>query len=212
MSGEFKADLILALEGKPYTSILKSIGYRNPSPKNFDRLKSVLDDDCLGLKSGGFDFKYSTQEFLLALSNVAGLDLKRSQQWIEATQKYISDEEQAFKPYIWVDTHFKRTTQPIFALAFCESRRYLSFSKGFWRLPIEQQLRKAQALARDHMAETEGKLVMWGNIQEYWFFYEPRKAFILSPDGELIGEQDGPVPNRASCGVVEAITAANSIS
>jgi hypothetical protein len=104
---------------------------------------------------------------LLALSKVAGLDMEKSRRRIEAIQQYLSDEEQAFKPFIWVDTHFKRTSQPIFALAACESHRRLQFPKGFWRLPLEEQLSQAQALARQHMAETEGTLVMWGKIRAY---------------------------------------------
>jgi len=210
MTSEFKADLILGLEDRPHAEILKAMGYRNPSPQNLNRLKSVLDDEYLSLNSGGFDLKYSTPEFLLALGRVAGLNLKTSRQRIEAIQQYLSDEWQAFKPYIWVDTHFKRTTQPIFALAACESFRHLGFPKGFWRLPPEEQLRKAQALARQHMAETEGTLSIWGKIHEYWFFYEPREAYILSPEGEVAGKQAGPKPNQASCEIVDAITGANS--
>ena len=212
MTSEFKADLILGLEDRPHAEILKAMGYRNPSPQNLNRLKSVLDDEYLSLNSGGFDLKYSTPEFLLSLGRVAGLDLKTSQQRIEAIQQYLSDEWQAFKPYIWVDTHFKRTTQPIFALAACESFRHLGFSKGFWRLPLDGQLSKAQALARQHMAETEGDLSIWGKIQNYWFFYESCKAYILSPEGDVTGHQNGPKSNQAFCGVVDAITGANSIN
>ena len=198
MTSEFKTDLILWLEDKPHAEILKGMGYRKPSQQNLDRLKAVLDDEYLGLSRGGFDLKYSTPEFLLALGNVARLDMKTSRQRIEAIQQYLSDEWQAFKPYIWVDTHFKRTSQPIFALAACEFFRHLGFPKGFWRLPPEEQLRKAQALARQHMAETEGDLSIWGKIQNYWFFYESRKAYILSPEGDVSSHQNGPKSNQAA--------------
>ncbi|GAA3977724.1 hypothetical protein [Allohahella marinimesophila] len=181
MFNEFKADLILGLEDRPAAAILKAMSYRNPNPKNLDRLKSALDDDWLGLNSGSFDLKYSAPEFLLALSKAAGLDIEKSRRRIEAIQQYLSDEEQAFKPYIWVESHFERKSQPIFALAACEPHRHLPFPKGFWQLALEVQLHKAKALARQHMAETEGTLVMWGRIQAYWLFHEsPQSAHSVS--------------------------------
>ncbi|KXS55523.1 MAG: hypothetical protein AWU57_85 [Marinobacter sp. T13-3] len=198
MESELRKDLKAGLKGKTPQEILKAMGYPHPNEKNVERLEKVLASKTLGLKDGGFDLKYSTTEFLVALSKVAGLDQKEVRPRIRNINQDVSDDRQAFKPYIWVDTHFKRTSQPIFALAAMESRRHLGFRDGFWRLPLEQQLAEAQALVREHMAETGGKLDMWGTIQEYWFFYESRKAYRLAPDGEVLGKHEGPVRNSAS--------------
>ncbi|PPK50052.1 hypothetical protein [Marinobacter persicus] len=198
MEAELRKDIKAGLKGKTPHEILKAMGYPHPSEKNMHRLENVLTSKTLGLKDGGFDLKYSTPEFLVALSKVARLDEQEVRQRIGNINQDVSDDWQAFKPYIWVDTHFKRTTQPLFALAACESFRYVSFPKGFWQLSLEQQLAKAQTLVREHMAETDGTLKMWGDIQEYWFFYEPRKAYRLAPDGAVLGKHNGPVSNSAS--------------
>lgn len=201
MTSELRTDLKAGLKGKTPEEILKAMGYHRPKQQNIERLKNVLGSKNLGLEGGGFDLKYSTPEFLVALSQVAGLDDKEVRQRIQNIQQAVSEGEHAFKPFMWVDTHFKRTTQPIFALAVCESFRYLSFPKSFWRLPLDQQLGKAQAMAQAHMTKTEGKLAMWGDIQEYWFFYAPLKAYRLSPKGEVLGQREGPVSGSASVGI-----------
>jgi hypothetical protein len=108
------------------------MGYPHPNEKNMERLEKVLASKTLGLKDGGFDLKYSTPEFLVALSKVAGLNEQEVRQRIGNINQDVSDDWHAFKPYIWVDTHFKRTTQPIFALAALESRRHLGFRAVRW--------------------------------------------------------------------------------
>jgi len=197
MENDLRHELKTGLKNKSPDDILKAIGYSKPDDKSRERLAKVLGSKTLGLDTGSFDFKYSTSEFLIALSKVAGLNEAEVRRGVRRIEQDISDDRHAFKPYIWVDTHFKRANQPIFALAAMESRRHLGFRDGFWRLPLEQQLAEAQALAREHMAETEGKLVIWGTIQEYWFFYEPRRAYRLAPDGEVLGKHEGPVRNSA---------------
>jgi len=206
---DLRTDIKAGLKDKPLVDILKAMGYQKPSEQTIERLETVLSSDTLGLAHGGFDLRYSTPEFLVALCKVAGIDEQEARQRVRHLHNGISEDWHAFKPYLWVNTHFKRSSQPIFALAAMEGRRYLSFPEGFWRLPIAEQLGEAQRKVHAHMADTEGTLPMWGDIHEYWFFYEPEKAYVLSTRGDVLGKREGAVPNRAESSIAQAVKASD---
>ncbi|WP_303292350.1 hypothetical protein [Marinobacter sp. SS5-14b] len=196
MIDNFKTDLVLRVAAIPHDEILRAMGYQKPTSANLERLQNVLDGPEFGLNDGGFDFKYSSEGFLRAMCVVTGMDMALADQRICRIKKYLEEERDAFKPYLWVDTGFKRTSQPIFALAVCEHQRYLDFSKGFWRLSIERQLGRAQCRVREHVYETGGELGIWGHIKQYWFYYKKNAAYLLALNGEVIGKHEGPVPNQ----------------
>ena len=197
MIDNFKTDLVLRVAAMPREEILKAMSYKRPTSANLERLQSVLDDPDFGLNNSGFDFKYSSEGFLRALCVVVDMDMASSEQRIFRLNKCLEEEREAFKPYIWVDTGFKRQSQPIFALAVCEHQRYLDFPKGFWRLSIDRQMGRAQCRVREHVYETGGELGIWGHIKQYWFYYKKNAAYLLALNGEVIGKHEGPVPNQA---------------
>lgn len=134
MIDNFKTDLIVRAAAIPLEEILKAMGYSNPTSANAERLESVLESPEFGLNDGGFDFKFSSEGFLRALCTVVGMEMSLADQRITRLKKQVEEERAAFKPYLWVDTGFKRKSQPLFALSACEHQRYLHFKKGFWRV------------------------------------------------------------------------------
>jgi hypothetical protein len=198
MIENFKIDLVLRVAAKPHDEILKAMGYQRPTSANLERLQNVLDDPGFGLNDGGFDFKYGSEGFLRAMCVVTGMDMALADQYICRIKKYLKEEREAFKPYLWVDTGFKRTSQPIFALAVCEHQRYLDFPKGFWRLSIDRQLGRAQCRVREHVYESGGELGIWGHIKQYWFYYKKNAAYLLALNGEVTGKHEGPVPSQTT--------------
>lgn len=198
MIDNFKTDLVLRLAAIPQDEILKAMGYQNPTSANFERLQTVIDDADFGLNDSGFDFKYSSQGFLRALCVATGIDMRVADQCINQRKRLLEEERRAFKPYIWVDTGFKRQSQPLFALAACEHQRYVDFPKGFWRLAVDQQLDRARCLVREHAHETGGDLGIWGQIEMYRYYYRKNRAILLSLDGEMVGKHEGSVPDRAT--------------
>lgn len=198
MIENFKTDLVLRVAAIPHDEILKAMGYQKPTSANLERLQNVLDDPEFGLNNGGFDFKYSSEGFLRAMSVVTGMNMAVADQRICRIKKYLEEEREAFKPYLRVDTGFKRTSQPIFALAVCEHQCYLDFPKGFWRLSIDRQLGRAQCRIREHVYEIGGELGIWGHIKQYWFYYKKNAAYLLALNGEVIGQHEGPVPGQAN--------------
>lgn len=197
MIDNFKTDLVLRVAPTPRDEILKAMGYQRPTSANLERLQAVLDDSEFGLNNSGFDFKYSSEGFLRALCVVTRMDMALADQRICRIKKYLEEEREAFDPYIWVDTGFKRQNQTIFALAVCEHQRYLDLPRGFWRFPIDRQLGRAQCRVREHVFETGGELGIWGHIKQYWFYYKKEAAYLLALNGEVIGKHEGPVPGQA---------------
>lgn len=200
MIDNFKADLIIHAAKFPPTEILERMGYKKPTEKNLERLERVLLSPDFALGSGGFDLKYTSEGFLTALCVAVGLEESESQQRIQAVLRHLQDEENAFKPFIWMDTGFKRKNQPLFALAACENQRYLHFPDGFWRLSLEEQLDAAQSLVRKHVFDSDGMLGIWGEIKQYWFYYKKDAAYLLAKNGERVGVHHGPVPSQSGPG------------
>lgn len=207
MIDNFRADLIVKLKesGLSYAELLKEMGYYKASKTNIERLKTVLDSENLGLDCGGFDMKYQSDEFVRELCRVLEMPQAESDDHIARIKQQAEEEQAAFKPFLWVDTDFKRENQSVFVLASLESRRYLAFPQWFLRLTPEQQLVQAQSLAREHMQETRGELLVWGTIKRYWYFYAPNRSYWLAPDGEVLAKNEGAVTNQAASPVINAM-------
>ncbi|MEX1196326.1 MAG: hypothetical protein WEB57_00500 [Pseudohongiellaceae bacterium] len=176
--------------------VLSVMGYRRPDDRNRRRLRAVISDPDLGLGSSHFDFRFSGFEFATRLFRVLALDDLLPQ--LQAIRQRIDEDNAAFKPYLFVDTGFRRKSQPVFVLAAMEHYRYLHFEKAFWRLPTNQQLRCASDRVRDHFAESGGELSIWGVVQRYWFFYQPGRALQLLPNGQLVSDEAYRIPSRAT--------------
>jgi hypothetical protein len=198
MLDNFKTDLVVRVAAIPPEEILKAMGYQKPTSANRERLQNVLESHGFGLNDGGFDFKFSSEGFLRALCVVLGMDMALTDQRITRVKKRLAEEKAAFHPYLWVDTGFTRKGQPLFALAACEHQRYLNFAKGFWRLPLGRQLGRAQCMVREHVYETGGEIGIWGQVEQYWFYYKTDVAFLLALNGEVMSKREGIMPDRAA--------------
>lgn len=174
------------------------MGYQRPDQRAQARLQTVFEDPDLSLRQGGFDFRYSDEEFVKALCEVLGIPAVDYQPAIAAILQRLSEDRMAFKPYLFVDTDFVRRNQPVHALAFCEGQRYVHFDTGFWRKPLTEQVELARQRVREHMAETRGDLDIWGQIQRYHFFYAPEQSVEIAPDGQVRADRDDIRPSRAT--------------
>lgn len=87
---------------------------------------------------------------------------------------------------------------PIFAMAFAEHLRRLKFPIGFWRLSYEERLAAACQKVQEHMQQSGGRLVIWGEIQRYHYAYAEGVSLIISPQGEVIGECSNFDPPKAT--------------
>lgn len=171
--------------------ILLHMGYDKPNKSHFQRLESVLTDSELGLGCSHYDFKYSAEAFVIKLCSVAGIEQSQAHKAIFEIQRSLTQQKEAFKPYLFVDTGFKRASQPIFALAACEGQRYLHFDKDFWSVPLYDQLVTVYELIHEHMDMTQGFLGIWGYIRRYYFVYDDQGSAIeITPAGQIVAAQD----------------------
>lgn len=117
-----------------------------------------------------------------------GIDIKQHQAKIDAIHADHDDRRDRFKSYVFVDTGFVRTTQPIFALAFCEGQRAIPLEYEVRIKPINEQVEYVQNLVKSHYIEQKGQLGIWGDIKRYMFEYADGFQLEISPDGDVLGE------------------------
>lgn len=174
------------------------MGYRRVNEKLLARLDAVLNDDLLGLDSSGFDFRYSRDEFLIALCDVLDINPALRKAEHARIRALVSHRATAFRPQIFADTGFKRASQPIFALAAMEHGRWLCFERAFVDLDLADQFRAARERVIAHYDETGGELDLWGAIQRYLFQYADDAVLIFDTAGRAVGETDAICAGRAA--------------
>ena len=197
MLQNLKTQMTVAATSLPRETLLTQLGYSPKDDKASARVQAVLDSPFYGLEASHFDFKYGGVAFVQALGQVLGIDSVAIDTEIERAQARLRAESDAFKPYLWVDTQFKRKTQPIFALAFCEPLRFLQFAKSTALRPLGEQLCEVRQRIQNHMQETGGTLVMWGPVHQYFYYYADGKALVFSREADLLGERLRSVPDKA---------------
>jgi len=115
------------------------MGYANVK-KCEKRIKSVLSSQDLGLGKANFDGLYSSEGFLNKLLKVLDLEyLNRSNEMVHLRIE-VEDEKYGFRPWLFVDTNFKRKNEPIFVLASVERDRRLGLPKKLKMMARDEQL------------------------------------------------------------------------
>ncbi|MGE4533474.1 hypothetical protein [Halomonas sp.] len=181
--------------------LLRQMGYAKPHRRHRKRLASVLADPVLGLEAPMYDFVHGRRDFLRALCRALRIPEHSCRAFIAERDALEKAECQAYQPWLFVDTGFRRSDRPgmpLFALALLEHRRRLKLPAYTWRLPWEQQLVLAQARVREHMAESGGELKVWGRIQRYLFCYAEDHKLEIAPSGEVLGDASGTGLSRSS--------------
>lgn len=187
-----QSELCLRASHLGESTLLSLMGYRKPSMQAKKRLLSVLSDPYLGLRSSAFDLRYSNREFAEKLAEVLGVGEETTQKELKKICAEIEEEEGRFTPVIWVDTGFKRTSQPIFALALMEHLRYLPFNdeelSEYHQASMIKRLELVGEKIRAHFRRSNGEIELWGTIQRYRFHFSECEALIILPDGTVHGE------------------------
>jgi hypothetical protein len=198
---DLRRELLLRTAHASAADLVRMMGYAGVRQATLERLRRVLDDPDLGLGQGTFDFRFGSHGFLETLCRVVGIPESDFRPAIEAIERRLERERNAYRPWLFADTGFRRADHPgmpLCVLALMESRRRLRFPDGFVRLPLFEQVDRARQRVRDHMRETGGHLPIWGTIQRYRFFYAPDCSVELSVDGDILGERLGHEPAGAS--------------
>ena len=179
-------------------ALVKSLGYRSVERgrKTLEEFLQAPDIERW-LSGSHYDLTHSSRSFLEALCRKLELG--------EACGKEIAAYERKHeqllkmeKPWIFIDTGFRRKNEPIFALALMEPRRRIVLDKE-WALgrTLEELLDELSQLIPRHYREHEGRLPLWGTIRSYVYHHTDGSRYIFGPDGTLREDEPLPEENRA---------------
>jgi len=89
--------------------------------------------------------------------------------------------------HIFVNTNFKRTSQPIFALALLESRRRIKIdAKELTFKSLDEILVIVSSIVKSHYKETQGDIGIWGKAVNYVYHHYDNKTYLFNHNGNEI--------------------------
>ncbi len=170
--------------------LLRSLGYHDIR-KGEKSLSDFLKAGSLKnwLAHGHYDFVHSSESFAKKLASLAGVDPIEIDRIVDEEAERRAVLSRLLPPYIFVDTRFRRKNEPIFALAFMESKRRISLDKEtVYDQGLEATLREVGRIVREHYRDTGGELKLWGKIHEYRYHHLDGRTFRFDTEGRLIEE------------------------
>ena len=102
------------------------------------------------------------------------------------------------EPYIYVDTNFRRKSEPIIALAMLEPKRRIKIDKLYYlERSEEENLAYVSNAVKLHYKWRKGVLVLWGQIRNYIYYDGRGNRTVFNCLGDVI-EVDEICESRAS--------------
>ncbi len=196
-SKAIQQELQTICSGLDLFEVASKIGYTN-TKKGELRIHKVINDKNLGLEHGGWDGEFGSEGFLKKLFAVIGLNLNQPnlQKEFNEIKFIIRDDNFGFQPWIFVQTNFKRSSQPIFALAFLEGSRRLKIKTSIKRLDHDAQIKQLRKIVDKHYNSLEkvnegGAIIdLWGKVDHYVCHVDKEKVISLYSDGRIKTELD----------------------
>jgi hypothetical protein len=141
------------------------------------------------LDSGYYDFKYTPKLFLQKLCQIFQLNYSDLEEELRKQNIYYDEVKRVKKNYIFVNTNFKRKSEPIFALACLEHTKRVPLNvKDIVFKNIEQTLEIVSKQIQKHYKKSDGRLNIWGKIINYVYYHE-NEIFIFDLNGNKIENQ-----------------------
>jgi hypothetical protein len=98
----------------------------------------------------------------------------------------LEDEQERFKnSYLFIDTNFKRKLEPIFALAFMEHKRRVSYKDigDIYFKSDEEILEMVSKFVKEDYFTCNGTIKLWGDIVSYNWHHVDGNIYIFDIDG-----------------------------
>lgn len=179
-----QALIIENLAKRDINEVARQLGYKTPE-KVSARIKAITASPCLALDKSSFDFRYSTPELIRKLCEILNIPELLYTKIIRETGVNILQQQQKFKPYIYIETNFQRKSEPIFALAALENTRNIPVEFPLYNLPLNDLLDHVKEIVKSHY-QKQTSLPVWGEIKQYAFFCDEHTVVVLSPQGQVI--------------------------
>ena len=151
--------------------------------KILDKL-NASDSLCTFLDIPIYTFTYTAESFLekiFMLYHIDGFDeiIKKYQNYRQELSKFQGS-------YIFVNTNFRRKNEPIIALALMEYRRIIKLDpKKLIFKDDDKIINYISSIIKDHYTKTDGKLPLWGKIENYFAHYN-NKEIVFDKNGNIV--------------------------
>lgn len=181
------------------STLHKKVGY-NSSKKftiTLEKLKST-NNTYDWIYTSHYDLVYSSKDFLIKLCEVLEIDKILVDDEIKKAVAYYKEQEKFKSSYIFVNTNFKRKSEPIFALALCEKFRNISLYKNEDLLfkSIEEILDILSFQIKSHYEKKIDGLGIWGKISSYQVHLFG-KIYLFDTNGNLLENANEVFESRA---------------
>ena len=141
--------------------------------------------------------KYNSEEFLYKLAETVGLS-EEMQKHLHRYRKRLDAIAKMSQPSIFIDTHFKRNSEPIFVLALMEGRRRIFIDKEVLVYKrLDEALNDIGSIVKKHYRDSEGSLKMWGKIERYVYHHTDEAVYIFDKDGRIMEEAEEIAESKA---------------
>lgn len=180
----------LKLGGKIYSDLAVDLGYRNIE-SGVERLKKLemMESTFAWLQSDSYDLKYSNEEFLVKLCKLLVISPVVYEDAISKAKKRLFDLNSMHKPYIKVETDFKRKGENWMSLSHLFHQTRLEFDKEPYLYVREKEfLELVSSMIKKHYQETNGELEYLGKVVGYTFFDRHGIAHNFDTSGNKIFE------------------------
>ncbi len=159
-----------------YTQIIQSMGYQTTiktQTRALKRLEHVLSSPELGLTKTGYDFKYSSAEFVHALCRVLGIDKGQYLPLLQQLEQYAHKVLNANIPIVYADITFSDDFRPSFVSMMAVSKfRRIALDDEMRLLDRCQQRQVINELVSAHYTAMTGDIPFDGVINGYRVSFE----------------------------------------
>lgn len=175
-----KVNQILTLETP--NELITKMGYYNANIgekalQHFIESKNMF----TWIKLGYFDFTHDSISFANALARLLDIDISEE---LTKVHKDLEKIASMVSPYIFVDTHKKRQTRPIYI------RRSITIEKEqILFIGEENFYLYIGGIIQSHYKDNKGYLPVWGNIEKYIYHHSDGKIYVFDINGNFIKEQ-----------------------
>jgi len=166
-------------------ALYKKLGYNNLK-QCLEKLKFLEKNGIEAFLKTNFkyDFVLPNELFLKKVIELCGDD--EDMKIFEKTREKLSRKS----GHLFVNTNFKRSSLPIFVLAFMQGLRNILIDRTNFKNKKEE-LAYIRNYVKKHYKENSGKLKLWGNIQNYIYKSDSfDKYLVIDKDGNVINQMD----------------------
>ena len=180
--------LKILTQNRDKKALSKALGYVRE--QNFTRALANLEaakslDEFI--TKGHFDWAHSSETLILALSKHFGLNIDAE---LSEVQKLYNERVKFRGSYIYIDTDFKRKSEPIFALAMAQHLRYISLTPFLDKLcfkALDEQLKVISNIIKNYYQKTQ-TLPIFGAITGFKLYFLGRD-YSLDTNGNFTDKE-----------------------